>query len=92
MKVFFLYLIIVVDSGSYYYEKIPFGFSLIPITCEEAFNKTVKIVENPKYKTGNGENWVLILYNDKNVMGHYCKDEFGNYWNGYEEKLDYELR
>ncbi len=92
MKVFFLYLIIVVDSGSYYYEKIPFGFSLIPITCEEAFNKTVKIVENPKYRNDNGENWVLILYNDKHVQGHYCKDEFGNYWNGYEEKLDYELR
>ena len=80
MKVFFLYLIIVVDSGSYYTEKIPFGFNLIHITCEEAFNKSVT------FKLPN------TFYKNKLVMGHYCKDEHGNYWNGYEEKLDYELR
>ena len=68
MKVFFLYLLIVVNSETYYWIKIPFGFTLRPITCEEAF------------------------YKNKLVMGHYCKDEHGNYWNGYEEKLDYELR
>ena len=31
------------------------------------------------------------MYKDKYVMGHYCKDEFGNYWNGYEEQLNYDL-
>ena len=92
MKIFYLYLMIVVDSSNYYIEKIQFGFSLIPITCDEAFNKTVTIINNPKYADGNGENWVLILYNNKNVMGHYCIDEFGNDWDGYKEKLDYELR
>jgi len=24
-------------------------------------------------------------------MGHYCKDELGSYWNGYEEQLNYDL-
>ena len=41
MKVFFLYLLIVVNYETYYWVKIPFGFNLIPITCEEAFNKSV---------------------------------------------------
>ena len=31
MKVFFLYLLIVVNSETYYWVKIPFGFNLIPI-------------------------------------------------------------
>jgi hypothetical protein len=91
MKVFFLYLLIVVNDGNYYWEKIPFGFTLRPITCEDAWNKTIKILPNPKYKDGNGENWVVIMYKDKYVKGHYCKDELGNYWNGYEEQLNYDL-
>jgi hypothetical protein len=90
MKVFFLYLLIV-TADSYYWIKVPFGFTLRPITCEDAWNKTVKILPNPKYKEGNGENWVVIMYKDKYVAGHYCKDEFGNYWNGYEEQLNYDL-
>ena len=40
MKVFFLYLLIV-TADSYYWVKIPFGFTLRPITCEEAFYKSV---------------------------------------------------
>ena len=28
MKVFFLYLLIVVNDGNYYWEKIPFGLTL----------------------------------------------------------------
>ena len=80
MKVFFLYLIIIVNSETYYTEKIPFGFTLIPITCEEAFESKVKF-KNSK-----------IFYENKLVMGHYCIDEFGNYWDGNKEKLDYELR
>ena len=91
MKVFFLYLLIIVNDGNYYLEKVPFGFTLRPITCEDAWNKTVKILPNPKYEDGNGENWVVIMYKDKYVMAHYCKDEFGNYWNGYEEQLNYDL-
>ena len=79
MKVFFLYLLIL-TWDSYYWIKIPFGFNLIPITCEEAFNKSVTF-ELPN-----------AVYKNKLVIGHYCKDEFGNYWNGYKEKLDYELR
>ena len=79
MKIFFLYLIIFANS-EIYKIKIPFGFNLIPITCEEAFNKSVTF------------KLPYTFYKDKIVIGHYCKDEFGNYWNGYEEKLDYELR
>ena len=64
MKVFFLYLLIVVNDGNYYFEKIPFGFTLRPITCEDAWNETVKILPNSNYKDGNGENWVVIMYKD----------------------------
>ena len=79
MKVFFLYLLIVVNDGTYYWEKIPFGFTLRPITCEEAFYKSVTF-EIP-----------FTFYKGKSVMGHYCKDELGNYWNGYKEQLNYDL-
>ena len=79
MKVFFLYLLIVVNYETYYWVKIPFGFNLIPITCEEAFNKSVT------FKIP------FTFYKGKSVMGHYCKDEFGDYWNGYEEQLNYDL-
>ena len=78
MKVFFLYLLIV-TADSYYWIKVPFGFTLRPITCEDAWNKTVKILPNPKYK-------------DKYVAGHYCMDIDGNYWNGYEKQLNYDLK
>ena len=79
MKVFFLYLLIVVNSETYYWIKIPFGFTLRPITCEEAFYKSVTF-EIP-----------FTFYKEKLVMAHYCKDELGNYWNGYEEQLNYDL-
>ena len=51
MKVFFLYLLIITHDG-YYHEKITFGYTLRPITCDEAFEKTVKFIPNPKYKDG----------------------------------------
>ena len=79
MKVFFLYLLIVVNYETYYWVKIQFGFNLIPITCEEAFNKSVTF-EIP-----------FTFYKGKTVVAHYCKDELGNYWNGYKEKLNYNL-
>ena len=79
MKVFFLYLLILTNS-EIETIKIPFGFNLIPITCEEAFNKSV-IFKLP-----------YTFYKNQLVVGHYCMDEQGKYWDGYEEKLDYELR
>ena len=79
MKVFFLYLLIVGNFETYYWIKVPFGFTLRPITCEEAFYKSVTF-EIP-----------FTFYKGKSVMGHYCKDEFGDYWNGYEEQLNYDL-
>ena len=42
MKVFFLILYIVNGSSSVSYVKIPFAYSLIPITCEEVFYDKVK--------------------------------------------------
>ena len=91
MKVFFLYLLIITHDG-YYHEKITFGYTLRPITCDEAFEKTVKFIPNPKYKDGNGENWILIMYKNKRIFGHHCIDENGRYYNGYEEQLNYDLR
>ena len=91
MKVFFLVLLIVKSPTGYYYLKVPFSYSLIPITCEEAFNEKVNIIKNPNYKSGNGENCVIVNYKDLYVGGHYCIDEHGNYYNVYEEKLNWEV-
>ena len=84
MKVFFLILYIVNGSSSVNYVKIPFAYSLIPITCEEVFYDKVKFtfIENDGY---------YGFYKDKIVYAHTCIDEHGNYYNGYEEKLDWEL-
>ena len=91
MKLFFLILLVTKTSGELAYIKVPFGYSLIPITCDEAFEKKVKFLENPNYETNNGENWVILKYKNYNVFGHYCIDENGKYYNGYEEKLNWEL-
>jgi len=32
------------------------------------------------------------MYKDKYVAGHYCMDIDGNYWNGYEKQLNYDLK
>ena len=79
MKIFFLYLIIFANS-EIYKIKIPFGFNLIPITCEEAFNKSVTF------------KLPYTFYKKKVVGAHYCKDIWGNYYWGYEKQLDYDLR
>ena len=79
MKVFFLYLLIVTHS-QVYWIKIPFGYTLRPITCDEAFRKVVTH-EIP-----------YTFYKGKVVGMHYCKDILGNYYWGYEEQLDYDLR
>ena len=91
MKLFFLVLLIIKSPTEHYYLKVPFGYSLIPITCEEIFNKKVSVIENPNYKSGNGQNWVILKYKDLYVGGHFCIDENYNYYNGYEEKLNWEL-
>ena len=78
MKVFFLYLLIVTNS-QVDVIKIPFAYTLRPITCEEAFYKSVTF-EIP-----------LTFYKEKSVMGHYCKDILGNWYWGYEEQLNYDL-
>ena len=79
MKVVFLILVIYASDGNLIYQKIPFNYSDQPITCDEMYEKNVKYVENPNYKEGNGEVWVLTKYKNQNVMAHYCKDEKGNY-------------
>ena len=82
MKVFFLYLLIIVGD-SYAAVKIPIGFTLRPITCEEAFYNNVKLKEK--------NNITLITYKNYHVFGHYCKDLNNNYYIGYEEQLNYDL-
>ena len=49
MKIFFLYLLVIVGD-SYAAIKIPIGFTLRPITCEEAFYSNVKFVDNKNHK------------------------------------------
>ena len=84
MKVFFLYLLIIVGD-SYAIVKIPIGFTLRPITCEEAFYNNVKLKEKNKH------NITYATYKNYHVFGHYCKDLNNNYYMGYEEQLNYDL-
>ena len=80
MKVVFLILAILTSDGKLKYEKIPFIVSsLNPITCEDMFYKKVKFINNPDYKPGNNQIWVLIKYKKENVFAHFCKDKQGNY-------------
>ena len=78
MKVFFLYILIVTHS-EIYWKKIPFAYTLRPITCEEAFYKSVT------------HKIPYTFYKGKVVGAHYCKDIFGNWYWGYEEQLNYDL-
>ena len=39
MKVVFLILVIYTGDGNLKYEKIPFAYSLLPITCDEMYEK-----------------------------------------------------
>lgn len=84
MKYFFLVLIIVKSTSEIDYVKIPFSYSLIPITCEEIYYKYVKhkFFENDGY---------YGIYKNKIVMGSFCIDKDYNFYNGYEEKLNWEL-
>jgi hypothetical protein len=79
VKVIYLVLVIFTSNGNLKYENIPYLSSQNPVTCEEIFNKTIKYVNNPNYKEGNGEVWVLVKYKDQNVIAHWCKDIEGNY-------------
>ena len=79
MKVVFLILVIYASDGNLSYQKIPFNYSDQPITCEKMYNESIKYVENPDYKEGNGQVWILAKYKNKNVIAHYCKDKEGNY-------------
>ena len=90
MKLFYLVLIVIAGDGVSL-KLIPNLNSLKPITCDDMFEKTVTFIENPRYKQNNDENWMLIKYKNYNVIGHYCVDDKGNYYNGYEEVLNFEL-
>ena len=79
MKVVFLILVIYASDGNLSYQKIPFNYSYQPITCEKMYNESIKYVENPDYKEGNGQVWMLTKYKNKNVIAHWCKDSKGNY-------------
>ena len=79
MKVFFLYLLILTADG-YYWIKVPFGFTLRPITCDEAFSKVVT------------HKIPFTFYKGKVVGMHTCKDIYGNYYWGYEEQLNYDTK
>ena len=78
MKVFFLYLLIVTNS-QVYWIKVPFAYTLRPITCDEAFYKSVT------------HKIPYTFYKGEVVGADYCKDIFGNWYWGYEEQLNYDL-
>ena len=84
MKTFFLILLLVKSPNEIIYVKVPFSYSVEPITCEEIFYEKVKhkFFENDGY---------YGFYKGGVVAGHFCIDTKGNYYDGYEEKLNWEL-
>ena len=61
------------------------GFAEIPARlqpyefCTDKSQEYITYVENPDYKEGNGQVWMLTKYKNKNVIAHWCKDSKGNY-------------
>ena len=79
MKVFFVFILLVTHSGLHE-VKIPFSYTLRHITCEESFLSLVT-------------HEIPYTYYKKKLVGlHYCKDMNGEYYWGYPEQLDYDLR
>ena len=64
-------LMIVIVSGGYMLEPINVPDNK---SCEQVYKEQVEIVPNPKYTDNNGENWVVIKWGDKNVMGYICNE------------------
>ena len=71
MKIFFLYLLVIVGD-SYAAIKIPIGFTLRPITCEEAFYSNVKFVDNKNHKLY--EPLTYVTYKKYHVFGKNAKE------------------
>ena len=64
-------LMIVIVSGGYMLESIDVPDNK---SCEQVYDEQVEIVPNPKYTEGNGENWVIIKWGDKKVIGYFCNE------------------
>lgn len=79
MNYLFLFLGLITSSSSYEVVKIPVGMAAKKITCEQAFNKHAKFVENKNYKDSNNESWGSYKYKGKVVFMSYCKDSFGKW-------------
>jgi len=59
--------------------KIPISQGVKKITCQQAYDKNTKFVENPNYEEGNGEVWGYYVYEGKPIFLHYCKDKNGDW-------------
>mgnify|MGYP006247683205 FL=1 len=79
MNVIFLILGLVTSNTAYEIVKIPIGMALKEATCEQTFKKYTTWVDNPNYKTGNGELWGSYKYKGKTVFFHYCEDSLKKY-------------
>ena len=79
MNVIFLILGLATSSTTIEVAKIPIGIILKEATCEKAFKKHTTWVENPNYKTGNGQLWGSYEYKGKTVFFHYCEDSLKKY-------------
>ena len=66
-------LMIVIVSGGYMLEPIDVPDNK---SCEQVYNEQVEIVPNPKYNDGNEENWVVIKWGDKKVIGYICNESY----------------
>ena len=78
-NIIFLILGLGVSGGIESVIKIPIGMVVKEKTCENAFTKHTTWVDNPNYKSGNGQLWGSYKYKGKMVFYHYCEDSFGKY-------------
>lgn len=79
MNIFFLILGLVTSEASYELIKIPIGYAIKQITCEQAFKNNTRWVVNPHYKDGNGQIFGYYKHKDKIIFMHYCKDSKGDW-------------
>ena len=47
--------------------------------CDTAFETKATWNDNPNFTEGNGQVWGFYIYNNKQIVASYCKDQEGNW-------------
>ena len=47
--------------------------------CYDAFEKKSTWHDNPNFKEGDGQVWGFYIYDNKQIVASFCKDQEGNW-------------